>query len=186
MLSKIIACMASVAILAVAGCGGKRELAALRTQAEQGKAEAQCRLGLYYFSGKRVVHDESEAAKWFRKAAEQGNSKAQYKLGVCFDVGAGVIEDKIEAVQWYRKAAEQGNREAQFVLGLCYYGGEGVAGDVSEAYKWFLLASISGDKQARTECTAIAVKMTAAQIAEAEARADKWQQEKEQSRPTKE
>lgn len=173
--------MAGVAMLLMAGCCAKRDIATLRAQAGAGKAEAQCKLGQYLATGKGAVHDEAEAAKWFRKAAEQGYSKAQYKLGVCFDVGAGVVEDKIDAAKWFRKAAEQGHREAQFILGLYYYEGDGVVGDVCEAYKWFLLAEISGDKQARAECITIAKQMTAVQIAEAETRAAKWHQGKEQS-----
>ena len=43
---------------------------ALRTAAEQGDTHAEVELGMEYFEGRRVVRDETEAAKWFRKAAE--------------------------------------------------------------------------------------------------------------------
>lgn len=46
-----------------------------------GDADAQYNLGKMYLEGNGVPQDDSEAAKWFRKAAEQGNSKAQKVLG---------------------------------------------------------------------------------------------------------
>jgi TPR repeat protein len=49
-------------------------------------AEAQCRLGLAYRSGKGVAEDYAEAVRWYRKAAEQGTAVAQNDLGnACYD-----------------------------------------------------------------------------------------------------
>lgn len=47
--------------------------------AEQGDAEAQCNLGLYYLN-EGNSHDYDEAVKWFRMAAEQGYNDAQTRL----------------------------------------------------------------------------------------------------------
>lgn len=41
-----------------------------RRRAEQGDARAQFGLGLMYDAGQGVPQDDSEAAKWYRKAAE--------------------------------------------------------------------------------------------------------------------
>ena len=57
---------------------------ALRAQAEQGDAKAQCILGLCYLYGARVTENKPEAAKWFRKAAAQGNPAAQLYIGKCY------------------------------------------------------------------------------------------------------
>ncbi len=62
-----------------------------------------------YATGRDVQQDNTEAAKWLRKAAERGHADAQFNLGVMYNNGEGVPEDDIEAVKWYRKAAEQGN-----------------------------------------------------------------------------
>jgi len=66
---------------------------------------------------------------------------------------------------------------------MCYYLGDGVTEDFVEAYKWFLLAGTSGNERVDKTRTAIAKFMTAAQIAEAQAQAKKWQTAHEQAQP---
>ena len=51
-------------------------LAELRSDAEQGDAEAQHDLGVVYAKGHGVGQDHVEAWKWFLKAAEQGHATA--------------------------------------------------------------------------------------------------------------
>ena len=58
-----------------------------------------------YFSGKGVLQDYAEAAKWFRKAAEQGFAAAQNNPGMMYKEGRGVRQDYAEVVKWLRKAA---------------------------------------------------------------------------------
>ena len=183
MWNKIIYSAVGVFMLTAGGCDPRFETGTLRTKAEQGDAEAQYVLAQGYAHGRGIGMDRTEAAKWFRKAAEQGYAKAQYHLGFCYLHGKGVVLDKLEAVKWYRLAAEQGFAMAQFQLGDCYYRGEGPMEDIIEAYKWKLLARTNGLKPAGEECTALAAKMSAAQIAEAEARAKQWQQEHRQTNP---
>jgi TPR repeat protein len=81
--------------------------------AEQGDAEAQYALGMYYYGGVGVVQDFNQAAYWYKKVAEQGNANAQYFLGRCYENGIGVVQDYHQAVEWYRKAAAQGNFVAE-------------------------------------------------------------------------
>ncbi len=69
-----------------------------RKAADQGLAQAQCKLGECYYSGWGVEKDEAEAVNWYRKAADQGLAEAQYKLGRCYYSGRGVEEDMKEAV----------------------------------------------------------------------------------------
>ena len=52
-----------------------------RKAAEQGLAQAQCRLGDFYEYGEGVTKDLVKAAEWYRKAAEQGLAQAQCRLG---------------------------------------------------------------------------------------------------------
>lgn len=114
---------------------------ALRAQAENGEAKAQCLLGMCYLWGTRVSADKSEAAKWFGKAAEQDFPAAQYYLGNCYYNGEGALKDTPEAAKWYRKSAEHGFSAAQFNLALCYVKGEGVRADKAEAATWFRKAA---------------------------------------------
>jgi len=111
------------------------ELKELAREARQGNADAQYAIGSI-FATYNTLKDNTDAAKWFRKAAEQGLAKAQFNLGVSYQNGTGVPKDYNEAAKWYRKAAEQGMAEAQYNLGLTYEYGKGFPINYSEAAKW--------------------------------------------------
>ncbi|MDD5260741.1 MAG: tetratricopeptide repeat-containing serine protease family protein [Methylacidiphilales bacterium] len=117
----------------------------LRSKAEKGDVEAQCRLGGMYVTGKAVPKDFAEAAKWYRKAAEQGNVDAQNNLGCIYQGRTGVPKDLVEAVKWFQKAAGHGDDNAQFNLGGMYESGEGVPRDEIEALAWYNLAASTGE-----------------------------------------
>lgn len=75
---------------------------------------------------------------------------------------------------WYRQAAEQGDAQARMNLGLMYARGEGVSQDYVQAHRWLNLAAASGDApgirdQAARARDAIAVRMTPAEVAQAQA-----------------
>lgn len=120
-----------------------------------------------------------------RARAEQGDVKAQNCLGLRYYHGTWIRQDKAEAAKWFRKAAEQGHVKAQFNLGLCLYKGDGVVADLVEAYKWFSLAERAGDVPSGEQCLALAKLMTAAQVAEAQARANLYQSKLLSSRTAK-
>jgi TPR repeat protein len=73
-------------------------------------------LATMYRDGTGVAKDETEAARWFRKAADAGNSRAMANLGTAYENGGGVKKDLEEAVRWYRKAADAGNDFARAAL----------------------------------------------------------------------
>ena len=89
------------------------DVAEIRSQAEQGDAVAQSRLGSMYSMGLGVPRDDGEAIKWFSLAAEQGEVGAQFYLAEKYDAGEGVPEDDAQALKWYRLAAEQGSPAAR-------------------------------------------------------------------------
>ena len=151
----------------------------LRQAAEQGDPGAQNRLGEMYAEGEGVSRDYVEATRWYRQAAEQGNAVAQNNLGRMYAEGKGVPQDFVEAARWLRQAAEQSNAVAQHNLGGMYANGVGVPRDYVEAYKWFSLAAAAGQffKLAAQSLNALEKRMTAAQVAEAQARARNWQRE---------
>jgi len=122
-----------------------------RQAAEQGHADAQCRLGVVYGSGiGGVKQDKKEATKWLRKAADQGVADAQHRLGVHYLRGiGGVARYPTEAVKWFRKAAEQGHANAQCVLGEMYEQGISVDFDSEEAVKWYTKAAAQGHSRAQ-------------------------------------
>ena len=117
--------------------------------AEQGDAEAQYKLGFYYYNGEGITKNDEQAAKWWRKAAEQGFLEAQSTLGVCYTNGIGVAKDDLEAVKWSRRAAEKGDKQAQYILGNCYTDGTGVEMNEAEAVKWYRKAAKQGQVDAQ-------------------------------------
>ncbi|MDR1804558.1 MAG: sel1 repeat family protein [Treponema sp.] len=108
----------------------------LQKAAEQGDADAQYKLGIFYVDGQGVPKDKAMAVEWFKKAAEQGNTEAQYKLGLLYFQPNDVLQDYAKAVEWFTKAVAKGHVEAKKFLvksweqlGLCTFcGGEIKAG----------------------------------------------------------
>ena len=88
-----------------------KKLEALEKLAEQGDAQAQYELALYYNSPYRR-HYNTDAKSLFEKSALQGHKEAQYEW-------ATILEDSKnikEAFKWYLKAALQGNGMALISL----------------------------------------------------------------------
>ena len=79
-----------------------------RVLAEQGNAEAQFSLGVFYDTGQGVTQDSAEALRWYRLAADQGHASAQCNVGVMYSDGLTVPQDYAEAARWFRLAADQG------------------------------------------------------------------------------
>jgi len=57
-------------------------------------------LGLAYAYGRGLPQDNTEAAKWFRKAADGGDVHAGFHLGVAHAYGRGVSQDYVKAHIW--------------------------------------------------------------------------------------
>ena len=113
-----------------------------RKAAEQGRADAEFKLGYFHtVGGGGLARDMNEAAAWYKKAAEQNQSGAQYNLAVCYEKGLGVERDESSALSWYRKAAALGDTYAQKAVGVIHHKGMGVRADLAEAYAWYLLAA---------------------------------------------
>lgn len=156
-----------------------KALEILRPLADQGDAKAQFRLGFMYDTGHGVPQDGAEATKWYRKAGNQGVVDAQERLGVMYLFGQGIPRDETESAAWFRKASDQGDENAQWQLGDAYAEGRGVVRDNVSAYMWYsVVASRSApgglhDLVAKKR-DAVASKMTAEQVAEAQKRASDW------------
>lgn len=105
--------------------------------AQQGYAEAQKNLGLYYYS----IDDYTNAITWFHKAAEQGHALSQLKLGNIYLYDK---KDHKESFIWFFKAANQEIMSAQYTIGSMYENGDGIEIDMKEALKWYLKSANSG------------------------------------------
>jgi hypothetical protein len=143
-----------------------------RQLADQGDVTAQYRIGIMYNNGEGVPQSYAEAARWFRLAAEQGDPRAQFLLGFLYAAGNGVALNDTEAAQWFRRAADQGEARAQFLLGSAYAEGTGVPQDYVSARMWFELAAAQSEPNAQKALAWSAQRMTPAQIADAQKRAN--------------
>jgi TPR repeat protein len=141
---------------------------------------AATNLGAMYAAGLGVQKDAVEALRWIGPAAIVGYPNAQMHLGVMFAEGIGGRPPNYEAAAaWYQAAAEQGDPDAQVLLAFAYSIGEGVPEDYVAAHMWVNLAA---DKlppgKARDAALQLrdqlAVKMTAAQITDAQKLAREW------------
>ena len=93
------------------------EIDKVRASADQGDADAQSVLGIWYATGGHVSQDDAKAVRWYRWAAEQRYARAQCNLGLIYARGNGVPQDDAEAVRWFRLAAEQ-RQECTFQIEL--------------------------------------------------------------------
>ncbi len=114
--------------------------------------------------------DPAAAVRELRPLAERGNAEAQFNLGSLYYQGWGVPQDYKEAAKWLRKAADQRHVFAQVTLGTIY--ADGVKGvipkDYPQALMWFIFAASQGDLEAIRLRDSMAMRMTPAQITEAQ------------------
>src|SRR5947208_17092053 len=96
-----------------------------------------------------------------------------------FEAGQGVPKDFAIALQHYHTAADRMQPLAWFKLATFYEEGTGTNRDLVEADKWWTLyVPASGDQLEvnRAHRDALEAKMTSAETAEAQKRADEWLQ----------
>jgi hypothetical protein len=105
------------------------DISSLISQAEQGEAEAQFKLGMAYANGDGISFDVEKAIHWFTKATDQGNADGQKTL------------DIINSAQ---QLAEQGDKIAQAVLAENYKNGKNVSRDLEKAKYWYTKAANNG------------------------------------------
>ncbi|MEY3201087.1 MAG: hypothetical protein RIR70_637 [Pseudomonadota bacterium] len=119
----------------------------IQLAAQQGKAEAQGLLGIFYLAGYGVPKDSKKYFFWNRKAAENGSAPAQHSLGLSYtngDKDYGIEKDYQKAYQWNLKAADQGYAPAQDSVGLMHRAGWGVPQDYKKALFWYRKAADQG------------------------------------------
>jgi len=114
------------------------QLSIVSPKAAEGKAWAQCKLGVQYDRGWwGLAVDKPKAESLFRSAADQGYSHAKFLLGVIETARANYSE----ACRWWEAAGSQGHMNALGHLGVNYYMGCGVAKDDMKAVRLMTVSS---------------------------------------------
>jgi hypothetical protein len=121
-------------------------IAQLKEAALAGDPCAQRQYGELCASGKdgNVGQDDTEAARWYRRAAEGGDLGAQMLLADCLATGRGMTPDEEEAAKWWQQAAEQGSSFAQHRLACMRAEGRGVLRDMAEAERLWRISAEHG------------------------------------------
>ncbi len=123
--------------------------------------------------------DYPTAIQLLTPLAQQGDEWSQSYVGFMYWEGLGVPQNFATAAAWSQLAAYKGNGDAQQNLAMAYKNGWGFPIDYVQAHMWFNLASLyqlTDDlrRKAAMERNFLAVKMTPAQIAEAQRLASEW------------
>ncbi|WP_181870015.1 SEL1-like repeat protein [Halomonas sp. DQ26W] len=82
-----------------------------------------------------------------------------------------------QALQVFGEAARSGDADALYMLGRLHEAGSGTPQDFVQAHKWYNLSASRGHRHAGSARDAVAERMTAQQIAEAQQAARVWQPE---------
>jgi TPR repeat protein len=84
-----------------------------KSAALAGDAEAAARYGDALVAGEGVEKNETEAAKWYRKAADMAHPEAQYKLGKMYLEGRAVTKKDLKVAWfWFSLAANYDDKRA--------------------------------------------------------------------------
>lgn len=141
-------------------------LKTIMMQAKQGDAKAQNEVGGWYYKGRYVKQDYTEAEKWWRKSANQGNVYAIGNLGVCYQYGRGVDKDSLAALRLYARSVKDGNKKLieerikledkagafdNVFVALCYQKGTGIKKDINSAKTYFVKAAKQNSVDAQRE-----------------------------------
>lgn len=88
----------------------ERGLALCKQAAETGDADAQAKVGDFYFrGGGRVKADHAEARRWYAKAAQQKQPAAARQLGDMYAKGDGGKRDAKKAIELWKVADAAGD-----------------------------------------------------------------------------
>lgn len=118
---------------------------------------------------------DEEAAKAYRALASKGDVAGQIAFAACLEEGRGVSKNPADAAKWYRLAVQKGDLLAKYRLGLLL---REKAETQSEGYEWLSIAAVEGIGSARIAADALGKKLTAEQLATAQAHV------KERAKPT--
>lgn len=135
---------------------------------------AAAQLGNAYWFGQYVGVDRAEAYRYWQMAADKENAEGRYRLGWMYLQSQSVERDDAKALKWLSLAATQNHAGAMLQLsGLRAEGRGGMPADPVEAYALVSIAALRNVQGAVAARNKIGAGLTAEQLAEAKARAEK-------------
>lgn len=128
----------------------KKQIEALKSQAEAGDAGSQFTLGRAYFRGEGVPKDEKKSFSWIEKSAAQGNAEAMTSMGFFHSQGIVVEKNEGKAAEWFRKGSEAGSAASKLNLGLLLRQGKTIQTSGDESLRLMHEAADSGLPEAQS------------------------------------
>jgi len=110
----------------------------LQKATEKRHIPSMIELGLWYYSGRWVAHDEARAVELWKQASRAGSREADIRLAVTAVRGKTSEGERVEAVRELEDAAQRGSALAVVALGYCYETGtvfHQSAGDAAQLYR---------------------------------------------------
>lgn len=155
-----------------------KDISTLERGSQTGNPASQLTLAkLYLYRACGLSENDDLAFKLTKASADKAYPAAESLLAYLLHKGLGAVRNDDAAATWARRAAEQNDGAGQIILSGMYERGEGgLQRDYVEADKWYILAA-KGDAANATLSlarTALELSMSAAQIAEAQRRAEGW------------
>lgn len=86
--------------------------------AEEGDANSQCMLAMYYAKGVIVPMNEKECVRWTLRAAKQGHIGAQRTLSIFYRVGTVLEKNLVASYMWAEIAVNQSSPPDKAAVGL--------------------------------------------------------------------
>ncbi|XP_025087387.1 death ligand signal enhancer-like isoform X1 [Pomacea canaliculata] len=164
----------NLALMTLKGEGGMEEdrqkgVQLLTQAAQQGLAQAQTYLGVYYTEDDDDQQDFTKAVSYFKAAADQNDAEGQYLLGICYENGWGTENDEAAAGKMYSAAAKSGHDGALYNLAAFHeYGLGGLMQDMDLATELYQRAAAEGNASAQQRLQQINSQTTLSQKTPAE------------------
>ena len=113
--------------------------------ADQGNAQAQCQMGIWFDTGVGVAKSPINAIKYLKLAHVQHLTEATFRLGIMYMDGRGVERDEKQGFAYYLEAANKGLAVAQHNVACVYMDGtNGVAKNPQLAIEYYQMAAENG------------------------------------------
>ena len=144
--------------------------------ADAGDANGEFNCGLGYQLGQGVEKDINKTVEYWEKAGAQGNVAALNLLGQIYIQGEDIDADPEKARVYFEQTADLGNAMGLQELAK-YYGGLEVPDNV-KAYSYANLAAVRGHPEAISYRDTLEKNMSQDEIAQGQAMAKAWTEEK--------
>jgi TPR repeat protein len=120
----------------------------MRKAADRDHLPALSELGLWYFSGRWVQRDVTEAKKLWHRGLERGSREAEIRLAVIGVREKESAMDTAAALAVLQRGVDDGSVLSQVALGYCYEQGIGVRRSSAEAARWYRAGAQRGSQDA--------------------------------------